>query len=247
MAAASYAHLALSGKALSANIRKVGTSGKAFDKLVHTTAIACLIHSLPEDKGGHLNATAALNLVKAMPPGSQRGMLVAWFRKFSNVRITANKDEKTGDISFAARLVKPEQQDFNDKVDPNKANLTPFYDVQEDRNLTPFMFTEDYLARALGGIVKRFDDASTEGRIDPNLPDADKKVIEAIRNLSEAVAKRAEKAKQDAEKAKQAAANRTAARATRKPTPNPNAEVRKRERAAAKDAAKDAAQMAGAH
>ncbi len=209
-----YAHLTMSGATLTKSIKDIASKGKAFDALVHRTAVACIIASLPEAQGGHGDANSALNMVKALPPGASRGRVVAWLTHFSNIRITAKKAEG-GSMTFTCRMLKPGKPANGDKpavepdagynanVDPVAANAMPFWSLNADANLAPFIFGDDYLAKAIANIVKRFDAAKAEGNVDPAMTSADIAIIEGLRKQAETVKKRAEGLAQQRAKAAQ--------------------------------------------
>jgi hypothetical protein len=199
-----YAHLAMSAAVLTKSIKDIASTGKKFDALVHKTGVACIIASLPELDGGFGDANRALQMVQALPSGASRGRVVQWLHHFSNIRITAKQSEDKKSFTWAVKMLKPgkpatetkpataDDVGYNANVDPNAANATPFWDLNVDRNMAEFIFGDDYLAKALANIVKKFDAAKASGNVDPAMTSADIAIIEGLRKQADTVQKRAQ-------------------------------------------------------
>lgn len=69
----------LEASAVSTLIASVKTSGARFDALVQRTATQCVAHSILHD-----NIDMGNDLLNALPKGSRRDSMVAWFEKFGN-------------------------------------------------------------------------------------------------------------------------------------------------------------------
>lgn len=70
----------LEASAVSTLIASVKTSGARFDALVQRTATQCVAHSIL-----HGNVNPANDLLNALPKGSRRDSMVAWFEKYGNM------------------------------------------------------------------------------------------------------------------------------------------------------------------
>ncbi|ATI16308.1 hypothetical protein HOS13_gp01 [Caulobacter phage Lullwater] len=195
-----YSHLAMSADALKKNLAKVRSSSKAFDKLVHSVAVACLIQALPEDIGGHNNATPIRDLMNGLSDGASRLRVKEWAEAHSNVRINVIKDKAGKITGFGAKMVKAEDTGFItlDKLGALvlKANDTPFWAFSQESTPEPMVITEDVFARRLAGFLKALDKAKQEDRL--NVSGAALHQIDALRKVSEAATKRAERLKDQA-------------------------------------------------
>ncbi|WNV48137.1 hypothetical protein Ql52_gp001 [Caulobacter phage Quill_5.2] len=195
-----YSHLAMSADVLKKNLAKVKASSKAFDALVHKTAVACLIQALPEDMGGHNNATPFRDLMNGLSDGSSRLRVKEWAEAHSNVRINTIRDKAGKITGFGATMRKAEDATFItlDKLGGLvlKANDTPFWAFSQESTPEPLVITEDVFARRLAGLLKALDKAKQEDRL--NISAAALTQVEALRKVSEAATKRAERLKEQA-------------------------------------------------
>lgn len=186
-----YGVYAMAPKVLAANIRKVGTNSKALDQLIHKTAVATFIHSLPHSVGGHLDANKAGLLLKAMTKGQSRLRLVAWFEHFTNIRVTTDKDEKTKDITFKVSLVKPGSSGYKDVTEAMvvKANDTPFWALNQEREPTPVVIDDVKLAKMLASLVGQIKKARDAGNL--NLTPMGINMVTSLTKTAETADKRA--------------------------------------------------------
>lgn len=69
-------------KQIDRNIKTITTNGDKLNKLIHETAMLIMAHAKE-----HGDCSRALTLANAMPASMRRTMLVAWFDKYSPVRI----------------------------------------------------------------------------------------------------------------------------------------------------------------
>lgn len=186
-----YGVYAMAPKVLANNIRKVGSSSKALDKLIHEVAVATLIHSLPHRVGGHLDASKAGALLKAMTAGQSRLRVVAWFHEFSNIRITTEKDAATKDITFKVSLVKPGASGYKDVDEAMvvKANDTPFWALNQEREPTPVVIDDVKLAKMLASLVGQINKARDAGNL--NLTPMAMNMVTSLTKQAETATKRA--------------------------------------------------------
>ena len=98
----------LDDKQLATAINSVKTSGARFDALVQSAAANCIAQSVL-----HNNATPANDLFHAMPKGSRRDSLAAYFEKFGNL----------GYLKADKKIVY-----YNAKLE--KADWTPAYSLE---------------------------------------------------------------------------------------------------------------------
>lgn len=210
--------LGLEVKTIDANVKAIRVAGKKFDAMVHRTAVAILVQSCPHDMGGHLDASRALTLVKAMPQGGRTNALKAWFVKHSNVRF--NGDDKVG-------LLNPKDKGYKAPT-PIEANAEPYWNLAAVEGV-PEVIDDIMLDRMLQGIIKRINAAKEEGRL--NISAATGTSFEGtVLKFADTLHKRAEGMKAQHSK----------------PVANPNANARKSAAALAKDNAKDAQRIAAA-
>lgn len=226
-----FAHLALEGKTIDANVKRIKATGKTFYALVHRTAVAIVVQSLPHSEGGHLDCSKAAALIAALPGASRANALKAWFEHYSNIRF--NGDNKVG-------LLKPADKDYNPSVNPIEANGTPYWELTPEPAVAGPLTDVD-LDRMLQGIIKRIATAKDEGRL--ALSPATVNSLGAVEKMAETLHRRAEAEKARA-KAETDAAKAKAAPARPKVTPNPNPVRRRADAVVARDNAKDAQQMA---
>lgn len=72
----------MSLKTIDKNIKTITTNAAKLNKLIHETAMLIMSHAKE-----HGDCSRALTLANAMPASMRRTMLVAWFEKYSPVRI----------------------------------------------------------------------------------------------------------------------------------------------------------------
>ncbi|WCD56138.1 hypothetical protein [Caulobacter phage KSC] len=181
-------YLVGSAAALDKAIISIGQRSKTLDNDVHNAAVGCIGRSLPHDQGGHLDAERARKLVAALSAGQSRLRLVAWFHKFSNIRITATTDAKTKAMTVKVRLLKPEHEDYID-VDLVKAHDTPFWALNDEATPTERQFDSAALARMLNNMVKAYTKAKDEGHV--TLTGVEEKLVEDIVKKAKVQADRA--------------------------------------------------------
>lgn len=182
-----YASLAMTGKVIDNNNRKIGTNSKALDNLIHATGVAIIIQSLPQDQGGHLDCSKALKYIQALSAGTSRNRVVQWLHDFSNIRVTFSADNK--EASWACKLIKPGQAGYI-TVDPVKANKTPFWEHSREGAAVTKAMDDTAFARRLASLLKAVDDASAENRL--ALSPATMQLVNRLKKDQETVAKRAE-------------------------------------------------------
>lgn len=184
-----YASLAMTGKVIDNNNRKIGTNSKALDMLVHATGVAIIIQSLPQEQGGHLDCSKALKYIQALSAGTSRNRVVQWLHDFSNIRVTFTTDAKGKDDGWAAKLIKPGQANYI-TVDPVKANATPFWKHSREGAAVTKAMDDTAFAARLKSLLKAVDDASADNRL--ALSPATLQLVAKLRKDQEIVAKRAE-------------------------------------------------------
>lgn len=182
-----YASLAMTGKVIDNNNRKIGTNSKALDNLIHATGVAIIIQSLPQDQGGHLDCSKALKYIQALSAGTSRNRVVQWLHDFSNIRVTFSADDKAN--GWACKLLKPGQAGYI-TVDPVKANKTPFWEHSREGAAVTKAMDDTAFARRLASLLKAVDDASAENRL--ALSPATMQLVARLKKDQETVAKRAE-------------------------------------------------------
>lgn len=107
----------MSLKKIDGNIARIITSAAKLNEMIHNTAVMVLNHAV---KYG--DCTRALTLVKAMPASHRRTKLIAWFNKFSPIRVVLENDV-VGMLTKDAKGYKP--------FEIAKAMTEPFYDIAE--------------------------------------------------------------------------------------------------------------------
>jgi hypothetical protein len=139
---------AVCSRKVDAEIKWIGGTGKKMDGSIHATAVACIYLSMPHLDGGHNCAIRAERLVNAMPKGSRVKALVAWFTRFSNIRLIRQEDG-----SYKGAVLKPTAKDYKD-ADPQTALTKPFYSVEE-KDVDPAAFDDQAFAKAVAALIKR--------------------------------------------------------------------------------------------
>lgn len=177
-----YAALAMDGKKIDANNKRIGTNSKALDQLIHATGVAIIIQSLPMDQGGHLDCSKAIRFVQALSAGQSRNRVVAWLHDFSNIRVAFSEE------TWTARLIKPGQNGYKD-VDPIAADKTPFWDHTKEGNPIPKTMDDAALARRIAGLLHSIEQASEKGTL--ALTPATAAEVVKLRAMGDSIEKRA--------------------------------------------------------
>lgn len=87
----------MSLKIIDRNLRTITTAANKVNVLIHDTAMLVANHAAE-----HGDCTRALALVKAMPASFRRTMLVAWFDKYTPIRVI-EKNDKVGILKSTAK------------------------------------------------------------------------------------------------------------------------------------------------
>lgn len=138
-------------KAIDSNIALVRTTGDAFNNLVQETGIMILEHAQK-----HGDCTRALTLVKAMPASIRRTILVAWFSKYSPIRVV-EKNDKVGLLKEGTKNYTP--------FDIEGAKAEPWHALAEatpEEKVYTFEMLLEMAARLGKTIQKKVDDGKVE-------------------------------------------------------------------------------------
>lgn len=188
-----YSHLAMSADVLKRNLTKVRTRSKAFDKLVHSVAVACLIQALPEDLGGHNNSTPMRDLMNGLSDGASRLRVKEWAEAHSNIRINTIRDKAGKITGFGAKMAQPDSEGYIalDKLGAKvlAANDKPFWMFSQESTPTPLVITEAVFASRLNALLKAIDKAKNEGNL--NISAASLHQVDSLRKMADTAAKRA--------------------------------------------------------
>ena len=151
----------MSLKLIDKNIKTITTNAQKVNVLIHSTGMLILRHA-----NEHGDCTRALSLVKAMPASMRRTMLVAWFEKYSPIRVIESND-KVGMLKDSAKGFVA----FNIEG----ADAEPFYVIAgKTPEVKPFDLAA--MLKFIEGSVKRVEKQLSEG----NVPDADRSTAEAL-------------------------------------------------------------------
>ncbi|ALF01635.1 hypothetical protein CPT_Percy1 [Caulobacter phage Percy] len=178
-----------SAAALDKAIISIGQRSKTLDLDIHNAAVGCIGRSLPHDNGGHLDAERARKLVAALSAGQSRLRVVAWFHHFSNIRLTATTDAKTGALTVKVRLLKPEHDEYKADIDLTKAHDTPFWKLNAEASVEVKQFDSAALSRYLNNLVKAYAKAKEEGHV--SLTPVEEKLVEGMVKTAKTQADRA--------------------------------------------------------
>jgi hypothetical protein len=164
-------------KAIDTRIGDVKRLGTEYNQFIHETAMMIIRHAAPkeinEDCQGSGDCTRAVKLVRAMPASMRRTTLIAWFAKYTPIRIklSDNGDKCEFDPKYK-KLAKADKLEFWDVIG---AAEEPFYDVAE---ATPEEKTYDFLA--LMKMVERLSKQIEKKIEDGAVPEADVESAKAI-------------------------------------------------------------------
>jgi hypothetical protein len=135
-------------KKIDQNIKLVKRDGAAWNLLVHTTAVAILVHA--QETG---DCTRALALVEAMPKSVKRAALIEWFAEYSPIGMNV-KERKV-------RFHKPDAKAYN-PFDVEKAEANPWHErdsvKKEDLPDTTLEEAHKKLFKLAAAFEKRLDD-----------------------------------------------------------------------------------------
>ena len=127
-------------KGIAGNIALIKTSGKAFESLVHSTAVSILMHV-----GQHGNINQAIDLVNALPSLTRKNALIAWLVEFG----CFGYNEKTKSLVYRKATTRVDE-----------AIKTPFWLFKQEPDfvaMTPSMFL-----KAVENLVKRAEESLTK-------------------------------------------------------------------------------------
>lgn len=151
----------MSLKKIDSNIKRIVTNAAKLNVLIHETALLVLGHAAE-----HGDCTRALALVKAMPASHRRTMLIAWFDKYSPIRVILAND-KVGMLKDTAKGFVA----FN----VEGATAEPFYAIAEATPEKP-PFDLNAMLKFIESAAKRVQTQIDEGRV----PDADVSTAQAL-------------------------------------------------------------------
>lgn len=146
---------------------KITSDMDVINKYIHDTGMMIVKHAAPEALGGHGDCDTALWLAKAMPASMRRTMLLAWFEKYTPIRVKLGDSEKVG---FDPRYKKLSPEDKVGAWDIEGASNEPFYVIAEK---TPEEKPMDFAAlmKLVEGLTKKIDKAIEDGKVpDEDLP-----------------------------------------------------------------------------
>ena len=144
-----------SEKKINAAIRSIKTKGETLSRLIHETAIQCLLHACQVGKDGKLvnDARPMGRLFEALPNGTRKEGFKLWVQMFSPIRW--NGDGAVGVMKETAKGYKP--------YDVETANLTPFWNATKENEVKTIS------PEALLALIKRETDkilsANDQGEI----------------------------------------------------------------------------------
>jgi hypothetical protein len=142
----------MSLKKIDANLVRITTNGDKLNVLIHQTAMLIMKHAT---KSG--DCTRALALVKAMPASMRRTTLIAWFTKYSPIRIVFQND--------AVGMLKKDDKGYT-AFALDKAEANPFYKIAEN-NAEPGLLDFDKFIKMIQGMAKREAAKADEGKVKP--------------------------------------------------------------------------------
>ena len=179
-----YAANIMTTAALKTATSSIKTRGSNLTRDIHKAAVGALIVSLPDDMGGHLNATPALQLVQALAPGLPRNKVIAWFAEYSNIRITVAKDKEGGGFKWGCKNLSPTLKGGEPnpeykaitEADVMAAIAKPYWDLNPEHDIK-----EVDVAALIANALKRIDAADKNGKLKADPANAIR--IEALRKL----------------------------------------------------------------
>ena len=125
-------------------IRTIGTTSAKLDKLVHETAVQCLLHA-----EAHGDIRLMGSLLEQLAKGYRRKGLTVWMEMYSPIRV--NGDGKIG-------LLKPENKRYV-RFDVAQAEATPFWTIKEADEKVAKDLTIETIKGMVAGMLKKIDRA----------------------------------------------------------------------------------------
>lgn len=165
------------------------------DARIHAAGVALIIASMPKAEfGGNYNIAGALDFIKAISAGQSRNRIVAWVHKFSNIRLSAAKQDD-GTFKFSAKLLKLTDGDYG-VADPIAADASPFWKAFNEGDAVDVAFTTMSLQQSLASILRRVAKAKDANKLD--LTPADLAIVASLTRLQAETKARAEHRKVEA-------------------------------------------------
>ena len=159
----------MSLKKIDANLVRITTNGDKLNVLIHQTAMMIMKHAT---KSG--DCTRALSLVKAMPASMRRTTLIAWFTKYSPIRVVFQNDA-VGMLSKGDKGYTPFALE--------KAEANPFYQIAEN-NAEPGLLDFDKFIKMVQNMAKREAAKADEGKVKPEDVASIKAACEVLAGLT---------------------------------------------------------------
>lgn len=140
-------------KTIDKNIKTITTNAAKLNRLIHDTGMMIMRHAQE-----HGDCTRALTLVRAMPASMRRTMLVAWFDKYSPIRVLLS-DKNSDRVGIL-------KKDAKNYVEWNLegAEAEPFYEIAEATPEKPALDFEALLAM-VQRLAKQIDKKVEEGAV----------------------------------------------------------------------------------
>lgn len=167
----------MTSAAFAAAVKSINTRGKKLQQDVHAACVAALLFALPENQGGNLNSTPAMQLCQNLPAGLPRNKLVNWFVTFTNIRITVSNGGKT----WAVKLLVPGDDGFRHFTDEDiqAAIDTPYWDNEPEKDIAPLD-----MDKMIAALIKKATTAIADGKV--TNPDKAKTQLAALKKLAPA-------------------------------------------------------------
>lgn len=141
---------------IDAAMPKLTASMDKVNVFAHSLAMSIAVHAAPKDAGGfgHGDCTRLVGLIAAMPKSMRRDAMVAWFTKYTPIRISS-------DLTKAAYLDKYGKLTADKKLAAWKltdADADPFYvAISDKKDAKAIAFDLAYAMKLLGATLARIE------------------------------------------------------------------------------------------
>lgn len=148
---------------IDAAMPKLTASMDKVNAFAHSLAMSIAVHAAPKDAGGfgHGDCTRLVGLIAAMPKSMRRDAVIAWFTKYTPIRVSS-------DLTKAAYSDKYAKLTADKKLAAWKlaeGDADPFYaSISDKKDAKAIAFDLAFAVKLLGGALARIETlANAEG------------------------------------------------------------------------------------
>lgn len=141
---------------IDAAMPKLTASADKVNAFAHSLAMSIAVHAAPKDAGGfgHGDCSRIVGLIAAMPKSMRRDAMIAWFTKYTPIRISS-------DLTKAAYSDKYGKLDAAKKLSAWKlsdGDADPFYaSIADKKDAKAIAFDLAYAMKLLGSTLARIE------------------------------------------------------------------------------------------